>query len=104
MVRKVFLLLLSVLLLSSFGIVFSSLTNMRGRKPVHCIYNLRQIDGAKAQWALEKQKKTGDDADLSEVARYSKGGKLPICPKGGKYHIGKVGELVTCTIAGHTIN
>lgn len=68
-----------------------------------CINNLRQIDGAKEQWALENKHSTNDPAIESEIGRYIKGGRLPTCPEGGKYIIGKVGEEPCCTIAGHAI-
>ena len=68
-----------------------------------CINNLRQIDGAKNTWALEKGKKNGDPVTEADIKTYIQGGKLPVCPGGGKYTIGKVGELPTCSIAGHAL-
>ena len=68
-----------------------------------CINNLRQIDGAKNEWALEKGKKNGDPVTEADIKTYIQGGKLPVCPGGGKYTIGKVGELPTCSIAGHAL-
>jgi outer membrane lipoprotein-sorting protein len=68
-----------------------------------CINNLRQIDGAKNQFALEKGKKVGDAVTEADIKLYIPGGKLPVCPAGGKYTIGKVGELPTCSIAGHAL-
>jgi outer membrane lipoprotein-sorting protein len=71
-----------------------------------CINNLRQIDGAKNQWALEKGKKNGDavtEADIKPYIKLDASGNLPKCPAGGKYTIGKVGELPTCSIAGHVL-
>jgi hypothetical protein len=59
-----------------------------------CINNLRQIDAAKNQFALEKGKKT-----------YIRliNGALPKCPQGGIYTIGPVGEAPTCSISGHKL-
>src|SRR5450432_3156618 len=68
-----------------------------------CINNLRQIDGAKNEFALEKGKKNGDDVTEADIAPYIKGGVLPTCPSGGKYTIGKVGETPTCSIPGHAL-
>jgi len=68
-----------------------------------CINNLRQIDGAKNEFALEKGKKNGDPVTEADIKPYLQGGKLPVCPAGGKYTIGKVGELPTCSISGHAL-
>ena len=68
-----------------------------------CINNLRQIDGAKNEWALEKRKQNGTAVTEADITPYIKGGVLPKCPGGGKYTIGKVGELPTCSIAGHAL-
>ncbi len=62
-----------------------------------CINNLRQIDGAKQQWALEnKQGDTavpGDDA----VKVYIKNNLMPTCPGGGSYTVGAVNVDPTCS-------
>jgi hypothetical protein len=68
-----------------------------------CINNLRQIDAAKNQFALEKGKKNGDDVSDADITPYLKGGTLPTCPSGGKYTIGKVGENPVCSTAGHLL-
>src|ERR1051325_1434833 len=49
-----------------------------------CINNLRQIDGAIEQWALDKKIPSGDRVVDAEVATYIKYG-MPKCPSGGKY-------------------
>jgi len=65
-----------------------------------CINNLRQIDGAIQQWALEFGKSNGVVCTESDIKPYIKlyDGNLPICPTGGKYTIGKVGEPPTCSL------
>jgi hypothetical protein len=68
-----------------------------------CINNLRQIDGAKNEFALEKGKANGTVVTEDDIAPYIKGGVLPTCPSGGKYTIGKVGETPTCSIPGHAL-
>ena len=68
-----------------------------------CINNLRQIDAAKNQWALEKGKSNGTACTEADIKPYLTGGGLPKCPAGGKYTIGKVGEIPTCSIAGHAL-
>jgi hypothetical protein len=68
-----------------------------------CISNLLQIDGAKEQWAADNKAGLGTAVIEAQIAEYIKGGRLPQCPKGGKYIIGKVGELPRCSISDHAI-
>jgi hypothetical protein len=66
-----------------------------------CIVNLRIIDSAKAQWALENHKQNSDTPTEQDLAPYIGGGpahEFPICPEGGKYIIGSVGEKPRCAI------
>jgi hypothetical protein len=82
----------------------TSPTEVRQRNA--CINNLRQIDGAKNEFALEKGKAIGaavTEADIKPYIKLDASGNLPKCPAGGKYTIGKVGELPTCSIAGHAL-
>src|SRR5438094_1746959 len=66
-----------------------------------CINNLRQIDGAKQQWALEQKKELTDTPTQSEVVAYLKDGQLPICPAGGTYTINAVGKDPVCSVPNH---
>src|SRR6185295_1218887 len=57
-----------------------------------CINNLRQIDGAVQQWALENNKASTDAVGLTDVQPYlgrgSKGSQVNVdfkCPAGGTY-------------------
>ena len=70
-----------------------------------CINNLRQLDAAANQWALEKGKKTGDACTAKDLMPYVRltDGQLPKCPQGGTYTIGAVGEEPKCSIPGHTL-
>src|SRR3982750_301070 len=54
-----------------------------------CIANMKQIDGAKATWALENKKTAADTpvaADLYGTDKYIR--DTPNCPAGGAYTIG----------------
>ena len=68
-----------------------------------CINNLRQIDAAANQFALEKGKKTGDPvvfpADLTPYIKMNSGGSLPACPASGTYDCSAVGTNATCTLS-----
>jgi hypothetical protein len=61
-----------------------------------CVNNLRQIVGAKEQWAIENNKSGSDPVAEAEVNRYIK--TVPQCPKGGKYTYNAVGVLPTCSL------
>ena len=78
-----------------------------------CINNLRQIDGAKQQWALEtKQQSTASPADTDIAPYMGRAGNvatLPVCPSGGaassfaaSYTIGIVSTPPVCKIVGGT--
>jgi DNA repair exonuclease SbcCD ATPase subunit len=66
-----------------------------------CINQLRQLDGAKQQWALEKMKTAEAVPTPQEISPYLNG--LPKCPAGGTYAINAVGQLPTCTLPGHAL-
>jgi len=64
-----------------------------------CINNLRQIDAAKQEWALEKGKKGDAIPTVQDLTPYLK--TFPNCPAGGTYTIGAVSNSPVCTIPGH---
>jgi hypothetical protein len=66
-----------------------------------CINNLRQIDAAKAQWALENKKTDTDTPTRADLQAYLK--QFPVCPAGGKYTIKSVSEQPECSIPGHRL-
>jgi hypothetical protein len=67
-----------------------------------CINNLRQIDAAAQEFALEKGKKPGDAInypdDLTLYIKLDKDNKIPPCPRGGTYTIDRVGDEPKCSI------
>jgi chromosome segregation ATPase len=68
-----------------------------------CINNLRQLDAAKHQWALENGKTADAAPNPQDLAPYLKDNVLPLCPAGGLYTLGAVSQPVTCSIPGHTL-
>ena len=68
-----------------------------------CINNLRQIDAAKQQWALEKAKSATDVPTAEDLLPYFKDGIFPVCPDGGTYSINAISDLPTCSIQGHVL-
>jgi prepilin-type N-terminal cleavage/methylation domain-containing protein len=70
-----------------------------------CINNMRQIDGAANEWALEQGKATGATAptltaDLTPYIKLNANSKIPGCPAGGTYTTYSVGATVqvTCSL------
>ena len=70
-----------------------------------CIANLKQIDGAKEQWALENKKSAGAAIVDSGVNAFLKGSTTPPCPGAGAYAYNAVGTNPTCTLTaeGHLL-
>jgi competence protein ComGC len=69
-----------------------------------CINNMKQIDGAINEWALEKGKTNGTVVTANDITNYIKlnqYGKIPPCPSGGKYTYGKVGDTpqISCSLS-----
>lgn len=68
-----------------------------------CINNLRQIDAAANQFALEKGKKTADAIaypdDLTPYIKMDASGNIPGCPASGTYSCAQVGDKPACTLS-----
>lgn len=69
-----------------------------------CINTLRQIDGAKEQWAMENNRADGDRPGPNDISPYIRNGFQALhCPSGGTLSINALGAAPTCTVPGHTI-
>ena len=70
-----------------------------------CINNLRQIDGAVSEWALETGQSTGatvgNVATVSAYIKLNSNNLVPSCPASGTYTMAKVGDnpQVTCSLS-----
>jgi type II secretory pathway pseudopilin PulG len=68
-----------------------------------CINNLRQIDAAAQEFALERGKKTSDaisyPTDLTPYIKLNAAGSIPPCPAGGTYTEGTVGVNPSCSLS-----
>jgi prepilin-type N-terminal cleavage/methylation domain-containing protein len=68
-----------------------------------CINNLRQIDAAANQFALENGKKNADviamNSDLTPYIKLNSAGSIPGCPAGGTYTEAAVGTAPTCSLS-----
>ncbi len=68
-----------------------------------CISNLRQIDGAKQQWALENKKTDTDTPTREDLKPFLRDKQFPICPAGGTYTFNRVSAPPQCSHAGHKL-
>jgi|GEM_PF-346480 len=87
-------------------IVQSAQQNREDSARNKCINNLRQLDGAIQQWALENKKDADALVTANDVAPYLR--QYPVCPAGGIYTLSqggehRVGEQVKCNIPGHAL-
>ena len=68
-----------------------------------CINNLRQLDGAKQQWALENgQQSTAIPVSTNITPYMGRGANttMPNCPAGGTYTIEAVSTVPICSLSG----
>jgi prepilin-type N-terminal cleavage/methylation domain-containing protein len=71
-----------------------------------CINNLRQIDGAKQQWALENKQVSTATPLMSAIQPYlgrGNAGTVPTCPASGTYAVNVLTTAPTCTIPLHVL-
>jgi hypothetical protein len=79
--------------------------NVRYRSYNSCINNLRQLDGAKEQWALENKKTATDTPTMNDLIGTDKYIKVaPTCPANGAYTLGNMSTKPTCSVADHTLS
>jgi hypothetical protein len=52
---------------------------------------------------LGENKPIGAEVVEKEVLEYIKGATLPVCPQGGRYTLGTIGQLPACSFPGHQL-
>lgn len=72
-----------------------------------CVANLKRIEEAKQQWALENNKKPADIPSETDI--FGEGRPIrvkPGCPDGGTYILGALSEKPKCTVGppAHTLD
>jgi hypothetical protein len=77
----------------------------RARERTVCIANLRLIESAKEQWALEYNKTNSDTPRWEDLIFYRRATNLPLpyYPSGGKYTLGAMSNKPTCSYPGHVL-
>jgi hypothetical protein len=73
------------------------------RANLGCVSNLRNLDGATQQWAMENHKTTNVVPSWDAIRPYLR--QTPVCPNGGTYTLGRFHEPPRCSIGGpnHTM-
>ena len=67
----------------------------------NCINNLRVIDSAKEQYAIENNIASGAACTSAEISPYLKNNAMPVCPgTSTAYTIGNISVLPTCALSG----
>src|SRR5687768_4212069 len=105
MYKMLFFSLLFVTLLVGFVALYSHTLGHGRYSPLDaCICNLKQLEGAKATWALEHGKRTNDIPMWSDIIGETNYiSSKPVCPLGGAYMLGAVADIPRCTVPGHVL-
>ena len=76
------------------------LTACRQKSQRSCVANLRMLDGAKV--ALVASLKLTNGAVVTKEQLLPDLPEWPVCPQGGQYTIGKIGESPKCSYPAHS--
>ena len=65
-----------------------------------CVANLKQIESAKEQWAMDNNKQNGATPGWTDLVSGANGylKAQPSCPSGGTYTVGDMNTRPVCTI------
>jgi predicted Zn finger-like uncharacterized protein len=91
------------------AIAIPSFVKARNESQRHaCINNLRILDSAKEQAAIEQGWTEGtpilkDSPEMQTVLEYVKDKRIPVCPAGGTYKFNAVGQPPACSIPQHEL-
>src|SRR5208282_1525112 len=82
--------------------VLAHFTRKSSKIPL-CHFNLMQLELCKIDWAQDYNKTTNDTPTWDDLRPYFPdrwSNSIPVCPVGGTYIIGRVGEQPRCSIGG----
>ena len=74
-----------------------------GLRAKSCGSNLTQIDLAKEMWQVDNNKPGTATPTFADLSYYLPGRKLPSCPEGGVYVIGRIDQKPRCSVPGHVL-
>ena len=68
-----------------------------------CTNNLRLMSETCDLWAIDQKQPAGTAFNMGNLLPYLKGSNAPVCPAGGAYSMGNVGDQwpVQCSIVAH---
>lgn len=96
---EIMIVVLIVGVLSSIAIPNFVKTRSTARQKT-CINNMKQIESAKEQWAMENKKAAGDACAMSDlVGSGNYMNNTPTCPAGGTYSVNNVASLPACSLS-----
>ena len=99
-VRKVWLGAAVVMAVLAAVAVFAFFPRLREQRKIRCLVNLRQIDSAIINIAVERGYKRGHIIRAEQFAWCLMGDRIPACPYGGRYAIPPVGGHTLCSYHG----
>jgi hypothetical protein len=68
-----------------------------------CFNNLRSIDSAKQQWGLEHHASATNTPSWDDLRPYLAHEHILTCPNGGRYTIGRMDQVPTCSYPGDVL-
>ena len=94
------------LMLISFVTLFFAGKGVRSvySKANQCINNLREMDAAVHQYALEHELPTNGVVTVEQILPYLKATEVPRCPSGGKYAFGRADQIPSCSVPRHSLD
>ena len=81
-------------------VCFSASANLPD--PLACFNNIVALDGAKQQLQIDRGLKQGDPVEPTMLTQYFSKDVLHLCPAGGSYTIGVIGQKPVCSIPAHS--
>jgi hypothetical protein len=99
---KMIVIILAVIAVVVLAVAVPNFIRARATRSANpCINNMRIIESAKNQWMLERGKTTNDVPTWNDLRPYFPdrwSNSIPVCPDGGTYTLGRVGEPPTCSL------
>src|SRR5665213_3176161 len=99
---KTFIIILAAVAVIVLAVGIPNFIRARSTRAAYpCINNLRQLDAAKNQWMLDRGKTTNDMPTWDDIRPYlpERGSnKIPACPDGGVYTLGRMRQPPTCSL------
>lgn len=71
-----------------------------GQARDYCNWNMKLIDGATQQWALENRKSAKDTVEVNAMMAFLRGSVMHPCPAGGIYRFSTAVAGPTCSVHG----